>query len=145
MTSKKALLDKAFSPTSELQRRHLFGLTGALLASGLLGGLYSGEASALSQALPNTEQGAQRGGTLEAVVHPEPPTLAFFINTSTPGRAVVSKIFDGLLDYGPDLKPRPQLAEQVDVSPDGLTVRLKLRKNVFWHDGKPFTSTDVKF
>ena len=129
----------------ELRRRQLFGLTGALLSSGLLGGLYGGNASAVTQALPDTVDGAQRGGTLEATVHPEPPTLAFFINTSTPGRTVVSKIFDGLFDYGPDLKPRPQLAESVDVSADGLTVRLKLRRNAFWHDGKPFTSADVKF
>ncbi|MGJ7581659.1 ABC transporter substrate-binding protein [Variovorax sp. RHLX14] len=130
---------------AELRRRQLFGLTGALLASGLLGGLYAGDASAVTQALPDTVDGAQRGGTLEATVHPEPPTLAFFINSSTPGRTVVSKIFDGLLDYGPDLKPRPQLAERVDISHDGLTVRFALRKNVFWHDGRPFTSADVKF
>ncbi|XAH24350.1 ABC transporter substrate-binding protein [Xylophilus sp. GW821-FHT01B05] len=131
--------------TLELRRRQLFGMTGALLATGLVGGLWPGAAQAEIGSLPNTEQGAQRGGSLDATVHPEPPTLAFFINTSTPGRTVVSKIFDGLLDYGPDLKPRPQLAESVEVSPDGLTVRIKLRKNVLWHDGKPFTSADVKF
>lgn len=95
--------------------------------------------------LPATEQGAQRGGLLKAVMHPEPPTLAFFINTATPTRAVASKIFDGLFDYGPDLKPRPQLAESLAFSADGLTATLKLRPNVQWHDGKPFTSADVKF
>ncbi len=128
-----------------VHRRRLLGLTGALLGGGLLDGLWVEDAQAVIGSAPNTEQGAVRGGTLEAVVHPEPPTLAFFINTSTPGRTVVSKIFDGLLDYGPDLKPRPQLAESWDVSPDGLTVRLKLRRNAFWHDGKPFSSADVKF
>ncbi|MFT4191554.1 MAG: ABC transporter substrate-binding protein [Comamonas sp.] len=129
----------------EIRRRHLFGLTGALLAGGLLGPLAVSEAQARTQPLPNTEDGATPGSILEAVVHPEPPTLAFFINTSTPGRAVTSKIFDGLLDYGPDFKPRPQLAESVEASADGLTWTLKLRKNVFWHDGKPFSSADVKF
>jgi peptide/nickel transport system substrate-binding protein len=141
-----------FSPTDlpqddetvrQIQRRELFGLSGALLAGGLFGGLWPTGAQA--QALPNTAQGAQRGGTLEALVHPEQPTLAFFINTSTPGRAVVSKIFDGLFDYGPDLKPRPQLAESLEFSKDGLQVHLKIRKNVFWHDGKPLTAADVKF
>jgi len=136
--------DAASADLPSPQRRQWLGAGGALLAGGLFGGLLP-EARALNKALPNTEQGAQRGGALDAVVHPEPPTLAFFINTSTPGRTVVSKIFDGLLDYGPDLKPRPQLAESVDVSPDGLTVRIKLRRNALWHDGKPFTAADVKF
>jgi len=37
------------------------------------------------------------------------------------------------------------LVESYDVSPDGLTWTLKLRQNVQWHDGKPFTSDDVLF
>lgn len=126
---------------AELQRRHLLGLTAAML----LGGLAAGDALALTQALPDTEQGAQRGGSVAALVHPEPPTLAFFINTATPTRLVASKIFDGLLDYGPDLKPRAQLAERWELSADGLQLRLWLRKNAFWHDGKPLTAADVKF
>ncbi len=130
---------------TSLPRRTVFQLAAALAASAGVPALWSGPAHALDKAQPPGTEGAQRGGAVNAVVHPEPPTLAFFINTSTPGRTVVSKIFDGLLDYGPDLKPRPQLAESVDVSADGLTVRLLLRKNVLWHDGKPFTSADVKF
>lgn len=130
---------------ADLQRRRFFGLTGALLASGLYAGLHANPVNALTKALPNTVEGAKRGGTLEALVHPEPPTLAFFINTATPTRLVASKVFDGLLDYGPDLQPRPQLAERWSVAADGLTVTLNLRQNVLWHDGKPFTSADVKF
>lgn len=128
-----------------IQRRELFGWGGALLAGGLFGGLHAPPAHALAAPLPDTEDGARPGGTLEALIHPEPPTLAFFINTSTPGRAVTSKIFDGLLDYGPDLRPRPQLAESWSTSADGLQWTLKLREGVFWHDGKPFGSADVKF
>ncbi|MFP1889840.1 ABC transporter substrate-binding protein [Lonsdalea quercina] len=129
----------------EINRRRFLGISGAIMASGVFGGAWPLAGQAEVGSLPNTVTGAVRGGTLEAVVHPEPPTLAFFINTSTPGRTVVSKIFDGLFDYAPDLTPRPQLAEKVAVSDDGLTVTLYLRKNVFWHDGQPFSSADVKF
>lgn len=129
----------------ELNRRKFLGISGAILASGVFGGIWPSESAAETGSLPNTVAGAARGGTLEAVVHPEPPTLAFFINTSTPGRTVVSKIFDGLFDYAPDLSPRPQLAEKVAVSDDGLTVTLFLRRNVLWHDGQPFSAADVKF
>lgn len=125
-------------------RRNFLRLTAALLGSTLITGL-PGAALALDQALPNTVEGATPGGALDAVIHPEPPTLASFINTSTPGRAVFSKIFDGLLDYGPDLEPRPQLAEAWETSEDGLVWTLHLRKNALWHDGTPLTAADVKF
>lgn len=133
-----------FPPGAGLGRRGFLGLTAALLGSTVLS-VVPRPAGALDAALPNTTEGATRGGELDAVIHPEPPTLASFINTSTPGRAVFSKIFDGLLDYGPDLAPRPQLAESWETSDDGLVWTLHLRKNAFWHDGTPFTAADVKF
>lgn len=140
--------ETASSPAATIEgspnRRGLLTLTGALLGSTVLGGLPQ-SALALGEAPPNTIEGASRGGALDAVIHPEPPTLASFINTSTPGRAVFSKIFDGLLDYGPDLQPRAQLAERWETSEDGLVWTLHLRRNVLWHDGQPFTSADVKF
>ena len=40
---------------------------------------------------------------------------------------------------------RPELAESWEVSPDGLRMKFNLIKNATWHDGKPFTSADVKY
>jgi len=40
---------------------------------------------------------------------------------------------------------QPELAESFDVSPDGLTVTFNLQRGVTWHDGRPFTSADVRF
>ncbi|MFX0199657.1 MAG: ABC transporter substrate-binding protein, partial [Candidatus Hodarchaeota archaeon] len=40
---------------------------------------------------------------------------------------------------------KPELAKSWDISSDGLVYRFHLREGVKWHDGKPFTSADVKF
>ncbi|MCH7553818.1 MAG: ABC transporter substrate-binding protein [Chloroflexi bacterium] len=37
------------------------------------------------------------------------------------------------------------LAESCDLSGDGLVITFKLRRDVVWHDGKPFTAEDAKF
>lgn len=92
---------------------------------------------------PATAQKA--GGTLVQITQPEPPNLAPYISTSAPISQVTAKVYDGLLEYGFDLKPKPALAESWEIAPDGKTVTFKLRKDVKFHDGKPFTSADVQF
>lgn len=60
-------------------------------------------------------------------------------------------IFDPLFGIGPDGSFYPALAREVPsvenggISADGLTWKIKLRDDVKWHDGKPFTAEDVKF
>ena len=39
----------------------------------------------------------------------------------------------------------PQLAESWEISEDKLTFTFKIKKNIKWHDGKPFTSEDIVF
>jgi peptide/nickel transport system substrate-binding protein len=85
------------------------------------------------------------GGTLVQITQPEPPNLAPYISTSAPIGQVTAKVFDGLLEYGFDLKPKPSLAESFEVAPDGKAITFKLRKDVKFHDGQPFTSADVQF
>lgn len=87
-----------------------------------------------------------RGGTLVVVSNPgEPAVLTAAFNQQGAVSAISTKIFDGLIHFGEDFKLEPELATSWEVSPDGKTVRFKLRPNVRWHDGKPFTSADVKF
>ena len=66
-------------------------------------------------------------------------------NSSTYVGLISTKIFDGLVSYTYDMKPQPVLATSWEIAPDGLTYTFKLRPNVKWHDGKPFTSADVKY
>lgn len=95
--------------------------------------------ASLAQQKPN------RGGTLVMVVQPEPPTLASYVSTSGPVGQVATKVYEGLLEYDFNLKPIPGLAKAWTVGKDGKTVTFELQKGVKWHDGKPFTSADVKF
>jgi len=97
-------------------------------------------------AIADTPASAQKpGGTLVQITQPEPPNLAPYISTSAPIGQVTAKVYEGLLEYRFDLKPKPSLAERWEVAPDGKTVTFKLRKDVNFHDGKPFTSADVQF
>ncbi len=53
--------------------------------------------------------------------------------------------FNGLTKPADDYQSLPDLAESWDISPDSLTYTFKLRKDVKFHDGQPFTAEDVKF
>jgi peptide/nickel transport system substrate-binding protein len=98
---------------------------------------------ALALGLPALAQ--KTGGTLIALVQPEPPTLASYLSTSGPIGQVSPKIYEGLLEYDFNLDPKPGLASSWEVSEDGKTVTFHLQEGVTWHDGEPFTSADVKF
>src|SRR4029079_14728139 len=99
---------------------------------------------ALAATLPAHAQ--KKGGTLTYTDQPEPPALSTISTTAVPVSLIASKIYESRLEYeGPGLKPVPGLAESWTVSKDQKTYTFKLRKGVMWHDGKPFTSDDVKF
>lgn len=87
----------------------------------------------------------QSGGVIDTIIQPEPPGLVLGMVQNDPTRKVSGNIYEGLLRYGTDLEPQPQLAESWDVDDDGLTFTFHLREGVTWHDGEPFTAEDVVF
>ncbi|ANN68099.1 ABC transporter substrate-binding protein [Bordetella bronchialis] len=88
---------------------------------------------------------AKKGGTLNVIVQPEPPGLMLGIVQNGPAQMVAGNIYEGLLRYDEKLEPHPQLATSWTMSEDGLTYTFKLKPDVAWHDGKPFTADDVVF
>ncbi len=65
---------------------------------------------------------------------------------TNPGKTLSSMVLDSLVMLDDALQPlMPALAESWTFSDGGKTATFKLRKGVKWHDGKPFTSRDVKF
>lgn len=67
------------------------------------------------------------------------PALARDMSAAFFGRL----LFRGLTRLGADLNPVPELAERIEISPDGLTYRFTLRPNAAFHDGRPIVAADV--
>ena len=87
----------------------------------------------------------KKGGTINAIVQPEPPGLMLGIVQNAPAQMVASNIYEGLLRYDEKLDPHPQLATSWTVNKEGTVYVFKLKQGVLWHDGKPFTADDVVF
>ncbi len=85
------------------------------------------------------------GGTLNAVIQPEPPSLMLGLVQNGPTQMVAGQIYESLLRYDKDLNPMPSLAKEWTKSEDGITYTFTLQDGVLWHDGTPFTSADVLF
>src|SRR5258708_432536 len=92
-----------------------------------------------------TTPAPKKGGTLTFMQNSEPQTLVALTTEAAAALTVRAKVTEGVLEYDYDIKPRPQLATEWSISQDGKTYTFKLRPNVKFHDGKPFTSADVAY
>jgi peptide/nickel transport system substrate-binding protein len=90
-------------------------------------------------ALPAMAQNQLRIGLQEDPDVLDPHRARTFV-----GRIVFKGLCDKLLDASADLKLVPRLATEWGFSQDGLTATLKLRPNVKFHDGTPFTAAIAK-
>jgi peptide/nickel transport system substrate-binding protein len=67
------------------------------------------------------------------------------VTTDASSHEAAGYVFNGLVRYDKNLKLEGELAGSWDISPDGKKITFRLRKDVKWHDGAPFTSDDVMF
>jgi len=74
----------------------------------------------------------------------EPATLNLMTASDAYASQVNYYIFDNLIERDKEtLEIKPKLATHWTISPDKKTYTFYLRKDVTWHDGKPFTADDV--
>jgi peptide/nickel transport system substrate-binding protein len=88
----------------------------------------------------------KRGGTLVATWGGlEPQSLFVPPGGGSSPYFTSTKVIERLLKLTVDLKFEPVLATEVTPAEDFRSYRIKLRENVTWHDGAPFTADDVVF
>lgn len=101
---------------------------------------------ALGAGAASAQSCPKKGGTLTYVYSLEPTALSTIATSAVPVAIISTKIYESLLTYeGAGITPKPGLAESWTISDDKKTYTFKLRPDVKWHDGKPFTAEDVKF
>ncbi|MDR7857049.1 peptide ABC transporter substrate-binding protein [Tissierella sp.] len=54
-------------------------------------------------------------------------------------------VFEGLFEFDNDLNVKNQLAESYNIKDDGRTIEIRLKDNVFWHDGEKLKPEDIAF
>ncbi len=113
-----------------------------IIASVIIGGLLAYPTEGLAQT---------RGGILRAQLRGNPPSLSIHEEATLSTNFPAMPLFNNLVAYDPRSaveSPKrivPELAKSWQWSKDGLRLSLILRKDVKWHDGKPLTSSDVKY
>ena len=86
------------------------------------------------------------GGVYRIATISEPLTFNLAVANDASSSGVLGLLFEGLTETSwlTD-EVEPLLAESWEHSEDGLTWIFRLREDVTWHDGEPFTASDVEF
>ena len=89
---------------------------------------------------PTGRQELRLAGTINDPA-PLDPAVARDVNSAFMTR----QVFRGLTRFDENLEPVPELAQRIEISPDGLNYRFQLRDNARFADGSPITAQDVVF
>ena len=68
-----------------------------------------------------------------------------FAHLNTPDQDITALIFEGLFAFNDYGEPVPRLAAELIISSDGLDYVGRLRDDILWQDGTPFSADDVIF
>src|SRR6516164_3265444 len=91
------------------------------------------------------------GGALKLLFWQAPTLLNPHFAVGTKDQEGSRIFYEPLAAWDPDGNLAPVLAAEIPeienggVAPDGMSVIWKLKKDVEWHDGRPFTADDVVF
>jgi peptide/nickel transport system substrate-binding protein len=135
-----------FQGRGHLSRRQ-FLRVGTRAGLGLAAGAMSGAVPWPQQVwAQQTSDASRAGGVLTMWIGGDPPNFDVHQNSTYLTQHITAPCYNNLVQYDP-LDPKrivPDLAERWEVSPDGRRYTFYLVKGVRFHDGKPFSSADVK-
>src|SRR5690242_15033176 len=118
-------------------KRVLFAFT----AAGALLGVILAAAPALAQ---------KQGGILRQYINDSPASMSIHEETTVVAERPMMAVMNNLVLFDQHVAQnsldviRPELATAWSWDEDGTRLTFQLRHDVKWHDGKPFTATDVK-
>lgn len=125
---------RAFSPKEKFI---ILGLAAVVLLSGgiLFSRLY----------LRFTEPRPSAGGKYSEALLKEPRNINPLLAVQDADRDISRLVFSSLFTYDGVGTLVPDLAENLEISPDGKTYTVVLKKNIKWHDGAKLNSDDIIF
>ncbi len=89
---------------------------------------------------------AMHGQRLITATISDPKTFNPLTAVDASSAGATGELFDGLVRLNPQTtEEEPALAERWEYNADGTVWTFHLRHDVRWHDGQPFTATDVVF
>src|SRR5439155_21362161 len=92
----------------------------------------------------------QSGGVLRAYNLDSPASMSIHEEVTVFAQRPMMGVFNNLVTFDPQIRQNslksvmPDLAESWTWDEDGRQLTFKLRQDVKWHDGKPFTAKDVQ-
>jgi peptide/nickel transport system substrate-binding protein len=93
----------------------------------------------------DSASGPVDGDWLVARMEADPTDMNWIRATDRPTLQIGRLVSDSLVDHAADLTLVPRLASGWEISEGGRQVTFRLRDDVRWHDGRPFTADDVLF
>lgn len=121
----------------------VFSMSFALAACG--GGKEEGASKDDGENTDTTSNGDAVEQVLNVNIREEPPSLHPGTSSDTTSSSVLDQVFEGLTRLNQEGVAEEAMAEEIDISEDGLTYTFKIREGATWTNGDPVTAGDFEF
>ena len=125
-----------------LARVAALGFSAPAVSSFLKAAQSDTEATPADEPAAAAEEGVY-GGTLIVALNTDLASLDLMFGSATINRDVMGHVYEYLFTMGDGNVYIPDLAEDMEISEDGKTFTITLRKGVLFHNGNEMTSADV--
>ncbi len=132
--------------TTSLRAIHAFSFTEKIVFYSLLT-LFAGSALFMLAKVNEyfTVEVPVSGGSIKEGIVGFPRYINPLLSVTDGGKDLSLLVYSGILKATTDGNLIPDLAESYEISPDGLTYKITLKKNIYFHDNKPITTKDIEF